>query len=594
MVHLMKKVIIGFFAIAIILALIVYVPIRFYEISGYYRWTEEAKNAKIVCSNKTFSLEKQYTSVIASGNVMNCTKTPLQINENEIIIYCQNLSTNETYAYKNESTYTIEPQEETKISITIYKGAMTTESSTQASEIVEKCRIIKIEYQVGNNTYELKTIEQTHSKYIPLGTFIAAPIITALIIIATIIIFSSKKETAETGYSVKLKNLSFKKKLLIFLLFLIIFLTPIIVGIIPLYDGRWSATTFIVVSTLMGIGILVDLILICLQTAKRIVDDKTIILRNKVLSILTQSLQEKRKEIQEAQNHVQIAEDTAQKKERETTSELHDSIQAAQDKITKYEQQISKNSIEISMCEQRIATLRGKALEATKIASELEFRKICSLDGWEFEKYCAELFRLLGHSVKITKGSGDYGADLILDNSTSVQCKLYSNPVGLRALQEVYSSMAKYKTNRACVITNSTFTKQAIDYSRMANIELIDYGKLRKMVEYVLEQSGKTTNEIESEIATSQASICELKGQIQKLSVKIEQEKTKIFNLRIEINSSKEVQEIHESLKNFKDEVKRKIKILSEEAHSLDADISSLETLDFKQTMRIGGKYHIL
>ena len=166
--------------------------------------------------------------------------------------------------------------------------------------------------------------------------------------------------------------------------------------------------------------------------------------------------------------------------------------------------------------------------------------------------------------------------------------------MGLHALQEVYSSMAKYKTNRACVITNSTFTKQAIDYSRMANIELIDYGKLRKMVEYVLGKSGNTTNEIESEIATSQASIRQLKGQIQELSAKIEQEKTKIFNLRIEINSSKEVQEIHESLKNFKDEVKRKIKILSEEAHSLDADISSLGTLDFKQTMRIREKYHIL
>lgn len=590
----MKKVIISFFVIGIILALIIYVPVSFYEVSGYYRWTEEATNAKIVRLNKTFSLEKQYTSVIASGKVMNCTEAPLHVNENEIIIYCQNLSTNETHAYKNGSPFTIEPQEETNLSFTIYKGAMTTESSTQASKIIEECRIIKIEYQVGDDAYELKTIEQTHSKYIPLGTFIATPIITALIIITVIIALSAEKETTETGYRVKLKDLSFKKKLLILLLFLIIFSTPIIVGIIPLRDGYWSATTFIAVSIFMGIGILVNLILICVQTAKRIVDDKTITLRNKILSTLTQSLKEKREEIQDAQNHVQIAEETAKKKEHEATSELHDSIQAAQDKIAKYEQQISENSIEISMCEQRITALRGKALEATKIASELEFRKICSLDGWEFEKYCAELFRLLGYSVKITKGSGDYGADLILDNSTSVQCKLYSNPVGLHALQEVYSSMAKYKTNRACVITNSTFTKQAIDYSRMANIELIDYGKLRKMVEYVLGKSGNTTNEIESEIATSQASIRQLKGQIQELSAKIEQEKTKIFNLRIEINSSKEVQEIHESLKNFKDEVKRKIKILSEEAHSLDADISSLGTLDFKQTMRIREKYHIL
>ena len=128
----------------------------------------------------------------------------------------------------------------------------------------------------------------------------------------------------------------------------------------------------------------------------------------------------------------------------------------------------------------------------------------------------------------------------------------------------------------------------------MANIELIDYGKLRKMVEYVLEKSGTTTNEIESKIATSQASIRHLKGQIQELSAQIEQEKIKIFNLRIEVNSTKEVQEIHKSLKIFKDEMNRKIKIVSEEVHSIESDISSLGTLDFKQTMQIGKKYNIL
>ncbi len=92
------------------------------------------------------------------------------------------------------------------------------------------------------------------------------------------------------------------------------------------------------------------------------------------------------------------------------------------------------------------------------------------------------MFRQLNHSVTMTKGSGDCGADLIVDNTISVQCKLYSGMVGIHALYEVYGSMAKYKTKNAWVITNSHFTKQAKDYAQEAHIRLIDREQLISLI----------------------------------------------------------------------------------------------------------------
>jgi hypothetical protein len=67
--------------------------------------------------------------------------------------------------------------------------------------------------------------------------------------------------------------------------------------------------------------------------------------------------------------------------------------------------------------------------------------------------------------VKCTKASGDYGVDVLASkgrNRYAIQCKLYSNPVGLGAVQEVAAGMKHYGCNVGMVITNNTFTSQAI------------------------------------------------------------------------------------------------------------------------------------
>ena len=50
-----------------------------------------------------------------------------------------------------------------------------------------------------------------------------------------------------------------------------------------------------------------------------------------------------------------------------------------------------------------------------------------TLEGHEFEHYCAELLRKKGFiEVEVTKGSGDYGADILAEKdgvTYAIQCK---------------------------------------------------------------------------------------------------------------------------------------------------------------------------
>src|SRR6478735_4897517 len=90
---------------------------------------------------------------------------------------------------------------------------------------------------------------------------------------------------------------------------------------------------------------------------------------------------------------------------------------------------------------------------------------IDKMDGRQFEVYLQILFRHLGYHPEVTKQSGDFGADLIMekDEKIVVQAKRYGykNRVSLSAVQEVYGAKAYYRANQAWVVTNSYYTKQA-------------------------------------------------------------------------------------------------------------------------------------
>lgn len=100
-------------------------------------------------------------------------------------------------------------------------------------------------------------------------------------------------------------------------------------------------------------------------------------------------------------------------------------------------------------------------------------------NGHEYEKYVAWWLGTKGYrNIQITPKSGDYGADIICygrrGEKYAVQCKYYSKPVGYRAVEEVLGAMHYYGCNEAMVVTNSTYTKQALTAANRSGVKLIE------------------------------------------------------------------------------------------------------------------------
>ena len=99
------------------------------------------------------------------------------------------------------------------------------------------------------------------------------------------------------------------------------------------------------------------------------------------------------------------------------------------------------------------------------------------MDGHDYEYVVAAYLRNKGYNrVKVTKGSGDFGVDVIAHmggKKYAVQCKYYTSPVSLGAVQEAVAGKAMYGCNAAMVVTNSTFTKAAEELAKQNGVVLI-------------------------------------------------------------------------------------------------------------------------
>ncbi len=103
--------------------------------------------------------------------------------------------------------------------------------------------------------------------------------------------------------------------------------------------------------------------------------------------------------------------------------------------------------------------------------------RISNMTGVEFENYIKDLFTAKGIKCETTPVSGDYGVDLIAhlnSKKIAIQCKRYKDSVGFSAVQEVYTGKDLYECTEAWVVTNSSFTRQALDASKKLKIKLIN------------------------------------------------------------------------------------------------------------------------
>lgn len=100
------------------------------------------------------------------------------------------------------------------------------------------------------------------------------------------------------------------------------------------------------------------------------------------------------------------------------------------------------------------------------------------MGGEEFERFCVELLRKKGFdNLEMTNASHDYGIDIFgryQGITYAIQCKCYSTPVGIRAIQEAYSGKDYYDCMVGAVMTNQKFTKSAAQFADKLNVLMWD------------------------------------------------------------------------------------------------------------------------
>ena len=108
------------------------------------------------------------------------------------------------------------------------------------------------------------------------------------------------------------------------------------------------------------------------------------------------------------------------------------------------------------------------------------------MDGYNFENCSANLLLNNGfNNVKVTQYSGDFGVDIIAykdDIKYAIQCKKYSSPVGIKAVQEVIGSKTMNDCHVAVVLTNNFFTSSARELAKKNNVLLWDRNKLKELI----------------------------------------------------------------------------------------------------------------
>lgn len=121
-----------------------------------------------------------------------------------------------------------------------------------------------------------------------------------------------------------------------------------------------------------------------------------------------------------------------------------------------------------------------------EIIYDHEIAMLDYIDGIEFEKYIAYLFKHLGYTNIIrTQDSNDQGLDVIAEKNgerIGIQCKLYSSSVGNFAVQQAVTGKTFYKLDKAMIVTNNFFTESAIKLGLGTDAILIDKGKLNKLI----------------------------------------------------------------------------------------------------------------
>lgn len=126
------------------------------------------------------------------------------------------------------------------------------------------------------------------------------------------------------------------------------------------------------------------------------------------------------------------------------------------------------------------------------------------LDGMsplELEQVVADLFVALGHeSARLTVATGDYGADVLVDEFTDaptvVQVKLLSGHCGVDAVQEVAAARAHYKATSAVCVAPRGFTANAYKLALSTGVDMWDQERLLEKVRQAERLAERSSNPV--------------------------------------------------------------------------------------------------
>lgn len=102
----------------------------------------------------------------------------------------------------------------------------------------------------------------------------------------------------------------------------------------------------------------------------------------------------------------------------------------------------------------------------------------------EYEAFCAEQLRQAGWDARVTKRSHDQGVDVIADMNgirIALQCKLYSRPIGNKAVQEVAAGRVHERANYAAVVSRTSYTPGAEELARTNGVLLLHHSQLSEL-----------------------------------------------------------------------------------------------------------------
>lgn len=122
-----------------------------------------------------------------------------------------------------------------------------------------------------------------------------------------------------------------------------------------------------------------------------------------------------------------------------------------------------------------------------KLHRKYTLKQLDKMDGHQFEYVCADILKANGYKhVKVTRGSGDFGVDVIAEKDKvryAIQCKRYNHKLDNTPIQEVVGGLAYYQCDKGAVMTNQYFTEPAKQLAQVNDIELLDRDTLSHMVD---------------------------------------------------------------------------------------------------------------